>query len=298
MPDDTTVSIKGSCGTLKRGGSTRYGIAKLAAVSSYWNQWNGVSEIVASFLLRLCREFQLHPLDQFETAWASGEVPELQAYTALLAQLGEESAISELCQIDMEHRWKSTHSTVRRHLARDYLVHSNLTMRVSDAIELICWEYHVRNHWGDYPSFRVLLEEWSQYRPALDAAIQQTADSIVRPTVMISGTQTPQESFVLDGVLEVGRQNTNEPAPFARVMTPDGGRLIVAANTDASISRTQLAIRRDSKSSVLVKNTSRNRALAVIGQCILDAGESASCPMPARIHLREKLILSIEIAKR
>ena len=65
-----------------------------------------MSDIVASFLLRLCREFQLHPLDQFETAWASGEVPELQAYTALLAQLGEESAISELCQIDMEHRWK------------------------------------------------------------------------------------------------------------------------------------------------------------------------------------------------
>lgn len=298
MNADETVSFDHGCDTLTLHRSQHYATIRTAVVSTNGTPRCRVNCVVFALPQLLSRTLPLHPLDQFELAWSSGEVPDLQAYVATLISLGEESAISEVCQIDMEHRWRSADSAVRKFFASDYLSALQHVMQVNEVIELICWEYHVRNHWGDFPSVRVLLDEWSQYRPALDAAIQQTAASIARPIVMISGTHTPQEPFGLDGVLEVGRQHADEPPPFERVMTPDGCRLIVTANSDASISRRQLVMRRDSKSSVLVKNTSRNRAMAVIGLCILDAGESASCPMPARIHLGGKLILGIEMPKR
>lgn len=298
MNAEETAAFDDGCDTLTLHRFWPYATIRTGVISTNRNLRCRVINVVSASLQWLSRTLPLHPLDQFELAWSSGEVPELQAYVTTLISRGEDSAVSELCQIDMEHRWRSTDPAIRKSFSRDYLSGLQHTLQVSDVIELICWEYHVRNHWGDYPSVRVLLDEWSRYCPALDEAIQQTAASIARPIVMISGTQTSQEPFVLDGVLEVGRQHTNEPAPFERVMTVDGYRLIVAANSDSSISRKQLAIRRDSKSSVLVKNTSRNRALAVIGQCILDAGESASCPMPVRVHLGGKLILSVENSKR
>jgi hypothetical protein len=298
VAEDQTVSHGGTYNTLTLHRLVGYDSARHTKVSTFWQQLQSTPGIVSRFHQRPFWTVPVHPLDQFEHAWSSGEVPQLQPYAAILTELGEESAISELCQIDMEHRWRSTNAMVRKCFARDYMVDLKLTMLAGDAIELICWEYHVRNHWGDYPSFRAILEEWPQYRPALDAAIQQMAVSIARPIVMMSGTQFPQASFELDGVLEVGRQRTDEPAPFERVARPNGDRLIVAANSDASISRKQLAICRDSKFTVFVRNTSRNRAIAVIDLRILDAGESASCPLPARIHLGGQLILSIENGQR
>lgn len=294
MPSDDTFSTKGSRGTLKRDSSSLYDIAKLAAVASDWKQRNGELEIVVSFLLRLCRKVQLHPLDQFETAWSSGEVPELQAYVDLLSNLGEESAISELCQIDMEHRWKSPPGAVQRYFACDYLNRPELKMPPEKAIELICWEYHVRARWGDYPASHSILAEWLFYRPQLDVALLETSAAILRPVVQLFRTSTPQISFDLDGVLEVGRQNPEDPPPFARIQTSAGYRLVVAASRDPSISRTQLSIRQNSASGVSITNTSRNRAIAIVGNRIIDAGDVARCELPVRIHLGGSLFLCIE----
>jgi len=292
---DDTVSLTTDGRTLISACERRYNRSVVYPITSSQrrdSRW--VSRIVTSLIQRLFRIVQLHPLDQFENAWSSGDVPALSPYLALLKQCGDESALSELCQIDMEHRWRSPPGAIQRYFAGDYLNRPELTMPPEKAIELICWEYHVRARWGDYPATHAILADWLVYRPQLDAALLETSAAISRPVVQLFRTSTPQLSFELDGVLGVGRQNPEDPPPFERVQTTAGYRLVVAASSDPSISRTQLSIRQNSASGVSITNTSRNRAIAIVGNRIIDAGEVAVCALPVRIHLGSSLFLCIE----
>ena len=294
MANDDTVSLRTGGRTLIAAFEHRYSSVVYPIPSSKRGDLRWVSRIVTSLIQRLFRTAQLHPLDQFENAWSSGDVPELSHFVAMLKQCGDESALSELCQIDMEHRWRSPPGAIQRYFARDYLIRPELTIPPFKAIELICWEYHVRSRWGDYPATHAILAEWLVYRPQLDAALLETSAAISRPVVQLFRTSTLQLSFELDGVLEVGRQNPEEPPPFERIPTCAGYRLIVAASPDPSISRRQLSIRQNSASGVSITNTSRNRAIAIVGNRIIDAGEVAGCEFPVRIHLGGSLFLYIE----
>ena len=235
-----------------------------------------------------------HPLDLFEAAWSEGNVPDVVHYAKFLLKADEESLLSELCQIDLERRWRSSDASVRRWHAQDYQSLSEVHLCESQTIDLIRWEFHVRNRWGDFPRAEALLTAWPQYVTALEIVLREASQQLTRPSVSFSGEFSSFGPMRLEGVLEVGRQRPGELPPFAAIPTADGTRLIVAPMTDASISRQQLSIRQKSEDTVEIANPSRSRAIAVARQGAIDAGESMICRMPVNVHLKASTFLCID----
>jgi len=70
-------------------------------------------------------------------------------------------------------------------------------------------------------------------------------------------------------------------------------RLMVAEQNTPSISRAQLQIRLKTLSSVQLSNPSRNRAVAICGCEVLEAGETRDCELPVKIHLQKEMFLRV-----
>jgi len=128
----------------------------------------------------------------------------------------------------------------------------------------------------------------------VEVALSNALEEVGRPVVSLSGDHGLLVPFPLDGQLDVGRQRPGDPPPDGLVSTPDGIRLIVAAALDPSISRQQLLIHQTSESVITVANTRRNRAIAVAGLGAIDAGSSANCQFPVRIHVARATFLCID----
>lgn len=235
-------------------------------------------------------------LDQYEDEWQRGGSPDLLAYAEALRNRSQSHLIGELCQVDMELRWRAERTTTDLRSARDYVMLPEM-MDTDEFCELICAEYRIRNHCGDYPSAGSVLEHWPELRAKLAEMLMLTAASIDRPIVRVTGAEPAVVPFSLDGVLEIGRQTGADPPPFSLISTREGWRLIVASVDDSKISRHQIRLARHSESELRICNTSRNRAVAILEQQILAAGESSVCRMPAKIHLGGRLIVRIEPAR-
>lgn len=90
----------------------------------------------------------------------------------------------------------------------------------------------------------------------------------------------PKLTHDLDRPLELGRQQANEPAPFAHVEGGDAQRLIIAAREDVSIGRRQLRVEPASPGHVQLTNLNQTIAIALQMGTALAPGESRRLALP------------------
>jgi eukaryotic-like serine/threonine-protein kinase len=132
-------------------------------------------------LARLNREFS-ERLDQFESEWMSGMVPDIAAWFSDSGS-SDRRDLSDLIELDLEYRWKHfSHSA--NHSADDehgFPLYPRLEDYASLLPEhrrkellvplLIAEEYRVRTRWGDRPQKQSYLERFSDDRAELEAAL-------------------------------------------------------------------------------------------------------------------------------
>lgn len=232
-------------------------------------------------------------LDQFEAAWSSGAAPDLREFVDRCLKDGRRSSVQELCMIDLERRWRASDHTVPRNCVEQYLTLEQMNLDDSALLDLICWEYEVRNRWGDCPGRGEILVRFPQLRTRLEPALKTVAEKIAWPVVTITENTQVLAQRALDGPAEIGRQREAEPQPVSIVTQADGFRCIVAAVGNASISRSQLQIRLVALEQVQLRNCSSNRALAISGAEPLDAGMTRTLFLPVQIHLWDGYFLRI-----
>lgn len=234
-------------------------------------------------------------LDLFEAEWAAGDVPRVPEYLALLRVKNDAATACELLKIDLERRWRHADARIPRWTLENYLQNSQLALSEPELMDLICWEYFVRNRWGDCPTRTEMGSRFSRLSPALDALLKLIAAEIPWPKLVLTMNHQVLSEIALDGPVEVGRQKEHDPAPFALVQQSEPMRLIVAAAKNPAISREQLRIRLKTPNSIQLINTSRNRAVAICACDALDAGKTRVYELPVRIHLFEEKFLHISI---
>ena len=69
-------------------------------------------------------------------------------------------------------------------------------------------------------------------------------------------------STQLDAAIEIGRQQNDEPAPYCRLPTAEGTRIVVANLTEASLSRRHVRMEPRDDGTVHVCNLSKAVAVA------------------------------------
>lgn len=224
-------------------------------------------------------------LDQFEAAWARQEPPDAVEYVAQLLQNDSSSAISELVRIDLERRWRSARDGIARRPLEYYLSLEQVSFSGDELVEMIGWEYYVRNRWGDCPTRTETAYRFPQWQTVLEASLQRIAAEISWPRLKLTINYHALSEIALDGPVQVGRQRDGDPAPVSHIQESEVMRWIVAERDNSTISRKQLQIRLKTPSSVQLTNSSRNRAVVICAGDILEAGAARNCQLPVRIHL-------------
>lgn len=232
-------------------------------------------------------------LDRFEAAWAKDETPEVAEYIAQLSRNDSSPAIGELVKIDLERRWRSARDGVARRPLEHYLSLEQVSFSDAELVELIGWEYYVRNRWGDCPTRTELANRFPRCQPGLEAELQRIAAGISWPCLKLTVNHQTLSEIALSGPVQVGRQGEGDPAPVSLVQQPEGMRWIVAERGNLSLSRKQLQIRLQTPRSVQLTNSSRNRAVAICAGNILEAGATRNCQLPVRIHLSGDRFLQV-----
>lgn len=268
------------------------------SVNFLWSSAKPTAVVPASGqrLRRQFRAIAMNPhriLDQFEAAWAKGRTPEVAEYVAQLPRKDCSSSVCELVKIDLERRWRAAQDRIPRYPLEYYLSLKTIFFNDAELVDLIGWEYAVRNRWGDCPTRTEMAHRFLRLLPALEVLLKQVADEIQWPRLALTANHQVLAEIALNGPVEVGRQREHDPAPFSVAEQPEFRRLIVADQNNSSISRSQLQIRLRTPRSVQLTNSSRKRAVAIYASDALDAGKTGVCELPVKIHLFEERFLYI-----
>jgi len=231
-------------------------------------------------------------LEAFESRWDDGEMPDVVSFADRCASEDLASVASELIQIDMERRWRTGHAGKPIELS-EYLEVLPNVFSSDELLELICSEYRIRNLWGDCISREKVRLKYGDPGENLFARLDSVAEEIPWPLVSIVVSGQTIFGTPLDRDITAGRQSNPTQKPWS-VLTNDLTRHIVLCESmDASLSRNQLAISRSAPESVLLRNISTNRAIAVRGCDPIDSGGTLICKLPVFIHLGSTRYLRI-----
>ncbi len=92
------------------------------------------------------------------------------------------------------------------------------------------------------------------------------------------------------GIVELGRQRKDEPAPYSSEQTPDGTRIVIAELTEVSVSRQQVRIEPRPDGNFVIKNLGTNGPIQLKPARSLDPGQSWVCVSTIRVQLGTKLV--------
>lgn len=94
----------------------------------------------------------------------------------------------------------------------------------------------------------------------------------------------------VDGPLEMGRQQTGEPRPFAKLPLPTGCRIVIAAeDQERTISRTHLRLEAAANGSLLVRNLGKS-AIGIENDAPVPPSTSRETALPASLTLGCKVV--------
>lgn len=223
-------------------------------------------------------------LEAFESAWNSVEPPDFFAFVRYCSPTDLPQIASELIQIDLERRWRSGNPELHRTLPF-YLQGLAHVFSPDELALMVASEYRIRNQWGDCVTREQMLLAYPDGGQKLADCLEDVSQSIEWPVVsIILDGQTVMETR-LDRSLEAGRQRQTDQTPWSVYTTPGLHQLTLSEMRDPTLSRNQLKLSLDSPDSVLICNTSSNRAIAVRGRGAIDSGQTLICPLPVFIHL-------------
>lgn len=221
-------------------------------------------------------------LEEFESRWDQTDGPDIVDFVRK-SPADDEATIAELIQIDLERRWRTDAANawdLPTYLARIPLQFSRAAL-----LSMIAWEYEVRSLWGDCPSRKLLCERHPELHPDLLLSLEAAAASISWPRVEVVVDQQIRVSVPLDRRIAAGRQTANDASPWSVRTESDVHQIVLSPASDATLSRSQLQLRLTSPTTVRVRNSSSNRALATHGQGLIAAGTTRLCRIPLSIHL-------------
>lgn len=231
-------------------------------------------------------------LEAFESAWDAGETPDVFRFAERCPRKSFGVTVAELIQIDLERRWKSGNVELKRGLAK-YLEVLPPAFTTDELLELVCWEYLIRNQWGDCISRKQVWQNHAHLGTPLIDRIEALSKTMEWPSVSVLLNGQTRLEVQLDREIEAGRQQTEEQVPWSLSSNPFVHRIILSEAGDPTLSRNQLAISRSSRDSVLLQNKSSNRAIAIRGQGAIDSGENLVSKLPVFVHLGANRYLRI-----
>ncbi len=109
-------------------------------------------------------------------------------------------------------------------------------------------------------------------------------------TLHVYHQQRPVFSTYLSGVLEIGRQQPDEPKPYCQVPAPHGSRLIVADQAEASLSRRHVLIEPQSDRVVQLSNLSKAVTIATDRGGIIEPGQHRQLEAPFVLVMGDRSI--------
>lgn len=231
-------------------------------------------------------------LESFEAVWASGKIPDVFAFADRCPRDGFAATVSELIQIDLERRWKTGKPELRIDISK-YLEVIPASFSDDEVMELVCWEYRIRNQWGDCISRKQICQNHWHLGGTLLDRLEDTAKLLEWPTVSIVVNGQTILEIRLDRDIEAGRQRAEDQAPWSILTNAFVHRINLSEARDGTLSRRQLALSLCSPDAVLLQNTSSNRAIAIRGHGAIDAGQSLICNLPVFVHLGASRYLRI-----
>ena len=139
-------------------------------------------------------------LDRFDSAWLSETVPEIADFLPEEGDFSEsarKSVLIELVIIDLEHRWRSNVASDAETLSpdttqagaqptlEDYVArYPELGPVDSLPIGPICWEYRIRQQWGDRPDHSSFFHRFqAQADELLPALAKVDRELLLNPTL-------------------------------------------------------------------------------------------------------------------
>lgn len=228
-------------------------------------------------------------LEAFEAAWNSGSKPDVFAYASRCPADELRAVLSELFQIDLERRWKNGNA---KHCLTLSQYFDALPSGFSDEelIELVCWEYQMRNQYGDCLPRSDVFQTFPHLGRKLIDRIDEVAERIHWPVLSVVVSQERVCTTKLDRIVSAGRQQSVSELPWTVFTKSDAHHVVLCGMHDASLSRKQFVLSLKSPTTLLVENTSVNRAMAVERQRpktveVIDAGATRICELPVTIHL-------------
>jgi hypothetical protein len=211
-------------------------------------------------------------LDDFEEAWTQSEPPCFEEFESRLPEEGYQSAVSDLIQIDLEHRWKWPDAGLRMTLT-DYLQRCRFPVSETTQTGVLCREYGIRNRWGDCISRREICRKY----PSLESGFLRDVEGEIRdiarwPQISLMSTGKLLAQVPLDRAILAGRAQNNKEQPYTVETSPFAHRLHLCDMMDASLSRNQITVTLVTPGIIRIANSSRNRALSVRGRGPLSPG--------------------------
>lgn len=97
-------------------------------------------------------------------------------------------------------------------------------------------------------------------------------------------------SFELSRATEIGRRQTDEPAPFEKLSLANVDRIIVADRTETQVSRQHARFEPQGDDRVLVRNASTKNSLPLAGDIRLEPGESRLLELPIACEVAGKVV--------
>lgn len=198
-------------------------------------------------------------LYRFDQAWRSGTPPRIEEYLALLAAArtsGKDASrdfLNELVQLDLEYRWR-----LRQHLApsrdpatagastdgpllADYLQrYGDLGPPEQLSLELIGWEYRVRQRWGDRPGHTEYARRFPHRQPMLDETLAQVDAELAAEDAEPKGNFWPWKDTRPAPVVAGTSNQPRGPAHLAATNFPSIGALVDAIRQSHLLSAAQL----------------------------------------------------------
>ncbi|MEZ6130553.1 MAG: hypothetical protein R3C59_17850 [Planctomycetaceae bacterium] len=243
-------------------------------------------------------------VEMFASLWAadaesdSDSIPDIAAYVRRCPNDDNFSAtVVRLIETDLERRWKFPRP-IPRLTVSDYMALLPITFSRKARVQLVSTEYKVRNRWGDCVLLNDLYEQYKELGPSLAQSLHKAASNIRWPVVSVVVNARMELEARFDRRLSVGRQRSKDPNPWDVITTADEHRFVLCESSDTSISRRQLQAVLQTPKTVLLKNCSSSRTLAIRSQEPLEAGEQRELSLPVFVHLGGSRCLQIRPAEK
>jgi hypothetical protein len=207
--------------------------------------------------------------------------------------------ISELAFVDLEQRWRRSYRSGRDVAKsnesfptlpswRDYTCRFHLQ---HDVVDGICYEFRVRQLFGDRPNYEDLMGCYPEQATSLRQRLPAVAAELTRASLRLFRGQTLLFTAPLPPRCEIGRQKQGEPDPPTFVSDGQVCRILVAGSGETHLSRAQFRCVAAAKGRLQIQHCASKGRVDINAQFRLQGQESCYIDLPCWIRFRDWQLL-------